>query len=44
MQLTPEDAIVRSIWDLCDSNDDVKKFTDYYKQLKEDNKEKKQYL
>ena len=40
MLLTPEDAIVKSIWDLCDSNDEAKKFTDYYKQLNKDNKEK----
>ena len=40
MQLTPEDAIVRSIWELCDSNEDAKKFTEYYKLLEKDNKER----
>ena len=31
MQLTPEDAVVRSIWNLCDSHEDAKNFTEYYK-------------
>ena len=40
MQLTPEDAVVRSIWNLCDSHEDAKNFTEYYKLIEKDNKER----
>lgn len=38
MQLTPENAVVKSIWELCDRNEDTKQFTEYYKFLEKDNR------
>ena len=38
MMLKPEDAIVKSIWDLCKHDEEAKSLTSYYSQLQCNNR------